>query len=89
LTFSPSRPAEVAALGLGAASVLVTLFSAGAAFLFGAVFALMGMYLGHRFGRRGAVLLAWVGLGFALVAGVAWMVLASQGITPADIALSR
>ncbi len=78
----PTPPAELAALSLGAASLLVTLFSLGVAFAFSGVFALVTLWLGRRTGRRAAVVLGWTGLGLASVAGVTWMILASQGVLP-------
>ncbi len=81
----PTSPGAVAGVGLGAASVLVTLFSLGASFAFSAVFAAGALYLGRRTGRRAAVVLGVAGLALACVAGVTWMLLAAHGITPQDL----
>ncbi len=78
----PTPPAELAALSLGAASLLVTLFSFGVAFAFSGLFALGTLWLGRRTGRRAAVVLGWTGLALASVSGGGWMILASQGVLP-------
>ncbi len=81
----PSSPGSVAGVGLGSASVLVTLFSVGTSFALSAAFAAAALHLGRRTGRRAAVVLGAAGLALACVAGVTWMVLAANGITPQDL----
>ena len=76
LSRAPTRPAELVALGLGTASVFVTLFSAGMLFALGAIFGLLGLGLGRHTGRRSAIVLAWVGLAVACAGGFAWSLLA-------------
>ena len=70
---------------LGAVSVLVTLLSAGTGFLFGAILGSGGLWLGRRAGHRPAIVMGYVALALAIVAGIVWSVLATQGITPQDL----
>ena len=95
----PSSPAAVFAISLGVASLLLLVLSLGLAF-FGSVVlsavALMianrllhAIRLGARPGResqaKAAVIVAWIGLGFAVVAGITWIVLSANGVSPQDL----
>jgi hypothetical protein len=94
----PSTPAAVFAIGLGVASILLLVLSVGVGFfgslVMSAVALLVATRLRHaiqagRPGResqaRTAVVLAWVGLGLAVIAGITWIILAASGVTPQDL----
>jgi glycerol uptake facilitator-like aquaporin len=81
----PPRPLAVTGVALGAVSLLLLVFSLGAAFFGSAVLALLGMAAGRRSHARVAVTVGIVGLALAFVAGVAWMILDANGVSPADL----
>ena len=84
----PSSPLAIAGIALGAVSLLLLVFSFGAAFFAAALVSLMGLGAGRRAtGRqaRMAVRVAAIGLALAFVAGVVWMILDANGVSPQDL----
>jgi uncharacterized membrane protein len=88
----------VFAIGLAVASILLLLVSVGVAFFGSMVLSAIALLTATRLrhaiqaGRPGresqartAVILAWVGLGLAVVAGIVWIILAASGVTPQDL----
>ena len=95
----PSSPAAVFAIGLGVASLVLLVLSLGLAFFGSMVLSAIALLTGNRLlqairagarpGRvsqaRAAVIVAWIGLGFAVVAGITWIVLSANGVTPQEL----
>jgi hypothetical protein len=95
----PSSRAVVFAIGIGVFSLLVLLMSLGRAFygslLLSAVALVVSTRLrqailaGGRPGResqaRAAVIVAWIGVALAILAGIMWVVLWANGVTFEDV----
>jgi hypothetical protein len=94
----PSTPAAVFAIAIGAASILLLALSAGVAFFVCLILSSGGLMIGSRLraairagrpGResqaRAAVVVAWIGLALAIVAGITWIVLSANGVSPQDL----
>jgi hypothetical protein len=94
----PSSPAAVFAIALGVSSILLLALSLGLAFFGSVLLSAIALMVGTRLrqairaGRPGresqakaAVIVAWVGLGLAVVAGVTWIALSASGVSPQDL----
>ena len=94
----PSSPAAVFAISLGVASILLTALSLGLAFFGSIVLSAIALMIAGRLrqairagrpGResqaRAGMIVAWIGLGLGIVAGVVWIVLAASGVTPQEV----
>ncbi len=86
------------AIVLGALSMLLLLLSFGLAWPLSMVMSALALSLGTRLrhaiaagrpGResqaRAAVTVAWISGGLAVVAGITWIVLAANGVSPQDL----
>jgi hypothetical protein len=94
----PSSPALVFAIALGALSLLLLAASAGLMFFLTLLLSALALLvatqlrtaiLAGRPGRetqaRAAVIVAWIGVGLSVLAGVAWVVLWANGYTADDL----
>src|SRR3954447_15485217 len=94
----PSSPLAISGIALASGSLLLLLFSLGAMFFASALLALGGLSAGRHAGRRiaagvpgrpsqarAAITLAGVGLALAFVAGIVWMILDANGVSPEDL----
>ena len=86
------------AIALGAFSLLLLAASAGLAFFGSLVMSAVALMVGTQLrqaimagrpGREGqaraAVIVAWIGVGLSVIAGVAWVVLWANGFTADDL----
>ena len=94
----PSSAAAVFAIALGASSILLLVVSVGVAFAASMLLSAVSLWVATRLrhaiaaGRPGresqakaAVNVALIGLGLAVVAGITWIALSANGVTPQDL----
>ena len=94
----PSSPLAVSSIALGAAAILLLVFTAGVSYGLSLALAVVAFALARQAQRRAqrggtvrprqaraAVRLAAIALGLAGLAALTWAVLAANGITPQDL----
>jgi hypothetical protein len=94
----PSSPLAVSAIAVGAAAILLLVFTAGVSYAISLVLALFAYLLARQAQRRlragepgragqarAALVIAAVALGLAGLAALVWGILAANGITPEDL----
>jgi len=95
---APSSPLAVAAIACSAVAVLLLVVTAGVSYSISLILALSGFLLGRQAQRRArlgepirpgqaraAILTSAIALGLSGLAALVWVILASNGITPADL----